>query len=268
MDCGAWHRARLLPCLLSVAATVAVIALAGPAAMAQDGGSGGSSAATNSPVAEQGTAPQQPGSAETAKLPPTTTEIPSVAGQSGGAEPALSAPQNSSTNNGGEQAASQAGPPIESLQEFVDEGAAEGQEDALPLGMVVRQDWRQLKNGHPVEGLLVVAVKPGSPAYQAGLRAYSNGVHSVLTGTAVAAAMVFPPAIFLIPVLDGTHIGERYDLIIGIDGSRVTSLLDVQQRMRYLEPGEIVYLSVVQDGARKQIPVQLPPNFTTSANQP
>ncbi|HVA67978.1 MAG TPA: PDZ domain-containing protein, partial [Candidatus Binataceae bacterium] len=55
-----------------------------------------------------------------------------------------------------------------------------------------------------------------------------------------------------------TQVGESYDLIIGVDGVRVTDFLDFQDRMRDLKPGEIVYLSVVRDGRRHQFRVAVP----------
>jgi S1-C subfamily serine protease len=57
------------------------------------------------------------------------------------------------------------------------------------------------------------------------------------------------------------QVGESYDMIIGVDGSRVTNFLDFQDRMRDLQPGEIVYLSVVRNGKRLQ--VTLPVTATT-----
>ncbi|HXW83177.1 MAG TPA: PDZ domain-containing protein, partial [Candidatus Binataceae bacterium] len=58
-----------------------------------------------------------------------------------------------------------------------------------------------------------------------------------------------------------SQIGERYDLIIGVDGERVTNSLDFEDRMRDLEPGEIVYLSVVRDGRRLQVKVTVPRGY-------
>src|ERR1019366_7577823 len=80
--------------------------------------------------------------------------------------------------------------------------------------------------------------------------AYSHGVHDALTGVAVAGAMVLSMvpggqfAILLIPVLDDMQVGKSYDMIIGVDGSRVTNFLDFQDQMRDLQPGEVIYLSV------------------------
>ena len=60
-------------------------------------------------------------------------------------------------------------------------------------------------------------------------------------------------AVVVIPAIDYMQVGESYDMIIGVDGSRVTNFLDFQDRMRDLQPGELVYLSVVRDGKRVQV---------------
>jgi len=133
-------------------------------------------------------------------------------------------------------------------------------EDAIssPIGLELREARRTLKSGEEADGLLITEVTKGSPAAIAGLHAYSRGVHNALTGAMIAAALVFPPAIIGVPLLDYAEVGESYDLIIGVDGVRVTDFLDFQDRMRDLKPGEIVYLSVVRDGRRHQFRVNVP----------
>lgn len=133
-------------------------------------------------------------------------------------------------------------------------------EDAItsPIGLELREARRTLKSGEEADGLLITEVTKGSPAAIAGLHAYSRGIHNALTGAMIAAALVFPPAIIGVPLLDYTEVGESYDLIIGVDGVRVTDFLDFQDRMRDLKPGEIVYLSVVRDGRRHQFRVDVP----------
>jgi S1-C subfamily serine protease len=136
--------------------------------------------------------------------------------------------------------------------------------------MELTEDRRTLSSGQEADGLLIVAVAKNSPAAEAGLHAYSNTKHDVITGVAMAGAMFFPPAILLIPALDYTAIGQSYDLIIGVDGSRVRNFLDFQDRTRNLQPGETIYLSVVRDGKRLQITVPLPaapPNMTQAATK-
>lgn len=133
-------------------------------------------------------------------------------------------------------------------------------EDAIssPIGIELREARRTLKSGEEADGLLITGVTKGSPAAVAGLHAYSRGIHNALTGAMIAAAIVFPPAIIGVPLLDYTQVGESYDMIIGVDGVRVTDFLDFQDRMRDLKPGEIVYLSVVRDGRRHQFRVAVP----------
>ncbi|HJU28705.1 MAG TPA: PDZ domain-containing protein, partial [Candidatus Binataceae bacterium] len=74
-----------------------------------------------------------------------------------------------------------------------------------------------------------------------------------------------PPAVVAVPILDQVHVGESYDLIVAVDGSRVTNFLDFEDRMRDVRPGEIVYLSIVRDGNRVQVPVHVPTTFAPTA---
>ena len=79
---------------------------------------------------------------------------------------------------------------------------------------------------------------------------------------AIAAAMFFPPAILALPALDYSEIGESYDMIIGIDGARVTNFLDFEDRMRDVRPGDLVYLSILRNGDRLQFSVRVPDDAT------
>jgi PDZ domain len=184
--------------------------------------------------------------------PATTTVIPPalpLAQDAGGA-------QNSADSN--QVANYEQEPPVpqqqlHSLQEFIDEG-----DETSPLGLEVHEDRRKLQSGEQAEGLLVVGVLDGSPAAKAGLHAYKQTAHDLLEGAAIAASLIFPPAVLAVPIFDQVHVGESYDLIIGVDGSRVTNFIDFEDRMRDVQPGEIVYLSVVRDGLRVQVPVHLP----------
>jgi hypothetical protein len=148
------------------------------------------------------------------------------------------------------------GPPIGSLDDFMSEGDL-----TSPLGIEVREDKRRLKSGGEAQGLLIVDVFAGSPAARAGLHPYHRAVRDALETAAVAGAMFCPPAVLLVPVFDQVRLGESYDLIIGVDGSRVTNFLDFQERLRDVQAGEIVYFSIVRNGKRMQIPVPLPQNL-------
>jgi len=71
--------------------------------------------------------------------------------------------------------------------------------------------------------------------------------------------MAFPPAIILLPAFASLPIGRDGDLIIAVDGSRVTNVVDFEDDIRDAQPGEILYLTVVRAGARLQLRVFIPP---------
>ena len=145
-------------------------------------------------------------------------------------------------------------PDLHSLREFLDQMT-----QTSPLGVELREDRSELKTGETVNGLAIMNVMAESPAARAGLRSYSGATHTLLAGMSMAAALVFPPAIIVLSIVDQSHFGETYDLIIGVDGRRVGNLIEFEDQMRVAKPGQIVYLSVVRDGARVQIAANLPP---------
>ena len=144
---------------------------------------------------------------------------------------------------------------------------------STPLGMQLREAQRRLKSGEEARGLLITAVEENSPAAAIGLRAYRHGVHDLLTGGAkVGALLLFLMvpggqfAILLGPAIDSSQVAESYDMIIGVDGSRVISFLDFQDQMHDLQPGELIYLSVVRDGERVQLTMPVPANILQATN--
>lgn len=143
-------------------------------------------------------------------------------------------------------------PQLHSLQEFMNEGV-----NASPLGVELQEGQRRL-NGREVDGLLVVAVQPNSAAAQAGVQAGHRAAHDVLEGAAVAASLVFPPAVLAVPVIETIQLGENYDMIIGVDGNRVTNFMDFEDRLRDAQPGETVYLNILRSGKRLQVAVKMP----------
>ena len=175
-----------------------------------------------------------------AAMPPSTIEIPQYAA---GPQPGTAEIESSTAPDaqGADYAArhpEQIDPKLRSLQEFMDED-----DQISPLGMQLREDQRKLNSGETATGLLVVAIQQHSAAAIAGL--------------AVAAALFFPPAVLAIPIAEQVSLGESYDLIIGVDGTRVTNYLDFEDRLRDIQPGEIVYLSIVRNGNRVQVPVHV-----------
>lgn len=148
-------------------------------------------------------------------------------------------------------------PGVGSIRDFM----IEGEDEMSPLGFEVREDRRKLKSGQEAAGLIVTEVDAGGPAAKAGLKAYSHPVKRTIEAVSVIASVVVPlaaPAMMLVPIMESSHVGEDYDLIIGVDGFRVSNIMDFEDRMRDVQPGEIVYLSLIRDGRRVQLPVQVP----------
>jgi PDZ domain len=140
-------------------------------------------------------------------------------------------------------------PPPQLTQQFDNDG-----ELSTPFGMQLREAKRSLKTGEDADGLLITAVAKGSPAASVGLRPYAHGVHDALTAAAIVGTVfTLGVSVVAIPAIDYMQVGESYDMIIGVDGSRVTNFLDFQDRMRDLQPGEVVYLSILRDGKRVQV---------------
>ncbi len=46
-------------------------------------------------------------------------------------------------------------------------------------------------------------------------------------------------------------------MTIGADGSRVTNFMDFYDRRRDVQPGEVVYLNLLRNGRRVQVPAQI-----------
>jgi S1-C subfamily serine protease len=144
-------------------------------------------------------------------------------------------------------------PEVHSLQEFMDDG-----DNMSPLGIEVQETRWKIGSGKMADGLLIVGVTSGSAAARAGLHPYRRGPKELLEGVIVAGAMFFPPAALAVPIVESVKVGESADLIIAVDGFRVINFLDFEERMRDVQPGEIVYLTIVRDGVRMQMPVQVP----------
>jgi hypothetical protein len=195
---------------------------------------------------------------------PNASEIPSISDDTSAASTSASQQPAAEPNEITSYEQEQSGmlpQQLRNLQEY-----DSGSELFTTLGMRLREDRRALNTGEEADGLLVSGLTKNSPATEAGLHAYNAAGHNMMTGVAIAGAMLFPPAILLVPMLDYTSIGETYDLIIGIDGARVRNFIDYQDRTRDLIPGEMIYLSVIRDGKRVQLTMTVPPNLTQATN--
>lgn len=255
-------------------ASPAAAATASPGASlaaAADSTAGSSRPAVPSPsaVPTAGAAVKTPAKAASSPRAPASESVATVDQQDPNAAPpgATIIPPAGATSNGGQPdqynsqiinyEANQQIPlndmRLHSLQEFINEGV-----NGSPLGMDLQQGERTTDDGRRAIGLLVVSVAPGSPAAQAGLRSGHRAAHDLLEGAAVAASLVFPPAVLAVPVIETIQLGENYDLIIGVDGNRVTNYVDFEEQLRQAQPGETVYLNVLRDHKRLQLAVKVP----------
>jgi S1-C subfamily serine protease len=145
-------------------------------------------------------------------------------------------------------------PGIGSLQDYL-----QGDNESISLlGIVVQADQRALSAGGRQSGLLVLSVDSHGPAAKAGLSGWHHRVKTLLEIASIAGAFFVPPVEMLVPVLESTQAGEDFFLIVGVDGYRVTDLINFEEALRDVQPGEIVYLSVVHNGRREQLSVPLP----------
>lgn len=220
--------------------------------------------------------------AEEIAAPPTTQEIPAITPAAPpptapAPSPSQSAADGSSAGNGQFDVDSTDVQRYERAQAgFIDPQAQFGNAAAYtadgaftsPIGVELEEGSRKLANGQEAQGLMVLEVTKGSPAATAGLHGYRHAAHSALQGAFIAAALFPSPfapiAMLALPVIELTHVGESYDMIIGVDGSRVTNYLDFTDRLHEARPGEIVYLSVLRDGKRAQLKVFVPPSAAST----
>ncbi len=199
---------------------------------------------------------------------PTPSGATEIAPASPDASQQQSASGGPDSNDGSEVARyqeEQSGMPpeqLKALQEFDSEG-----ELSTPFGMQLREAKRSLKTGEEADGLLITTVAKGSPAAAVGLRPYNHTVHDALAAAAMVGAVFSGGlSVVVIPALDYMQVGESYDMIIGVDGSRVTNFLDFQDRMHDLQPGEVVYLSILRDGKRVQVTMPVPTTILQATN--
>jgi len=154
---------------------------------------------------------------------------------------------------------------VGTARDFVAEG-----DETSTMGFEVRESRCRLKSGEQADGLLVVTVYKDSPAAKAGLQSYKGTKQHVLQAVAIGAGMAFPPAMLLtmvaLPMIEYTEMGKSYDMIIGVDGTRVNNFFDFEERMRNVQPGELVYLNLVRNGKRIQIAVPVPALSTSASN--
>ena len=142
---------------------------------------------------------------------------------------------------------------VYSLDEYINKTGG-----ALFLGMRLRKQQVELDSGRKIQGLEVLEIIPGTPAANAGLHASRQIFRNILKVTAPEASNMFLLARFMEPVAAVMSLGETPALIIAVDASRVTGVEEFEDQIREIEPGEIIYLTVLHDHNRQQIRLLLP----------
>jgi S1-C subfamily serine protease len=104
----------------------------------------------------------------------------------------------------------------------------------------------------------VLSAIPSGPGAAAGLQGRRQGVQTALTVGILAGAVFFPPAMLGMIALQQSGIGVSRELIIAVDGQRTRDVSDFGEAIEKAEAGEVVYLTVLSDGQREQLRVELP----------
>ena len=130
--------------------------------------------------------------------------------------------------------------------------------EAPILGIAVKNGRSSLQNGCEFDGVEIVGVIPGGPGAAARLQGERRQVQAIITIGILAASMLFPPAIIGLAALECSGTYESKQFIIAIDGVRTRDVYDFAEALNAVEPGELVYLTLVSNGKRKQLQVELP----------
>ena len=126
-----------------------------------------------------------------------------------------------------------------------------------PIGALLQRNCARLAHGQLACGLAVLEIRPGGAAAKAGIRPYSGLVHTLLGAGVMGTAMIFPPAIAALGLVEQSHVGEKYDLIIGVDGQRIRRIRDFQNAISEARFGDIIYVTVLRASKRLQIPMRI-----------
>jgi S1-C subfamily serine protease len=113
----------------------------------------------------------------------------------------------------------------------------------IERGRVIRPDSGILKVLQTEQGLLIATMTPGGPAEQAGLRGFRIVKQRRGQG----------PFSYQSTTVDRT----AADLIVAVDGEKVTDAGDFLAFVEAKRPGEQVIITVIREGRELKVPVRL-----------
>jgi S1-C subfamily serine protease len=100
--------------------------------------------------------------------------------------------------------------------------------------------------GMEEHGLEVLSVYPGSPAAKAGLEGRSDAP-GVAMGSVASGARFGAVETLIAPLLRRAGaLGRGGDLIIAVDDQRVRTGLELEDQLRRLKPGDLMYLTILR----------------------
>jgi len=147
---------------------------------------------------------------------------------------------------------------LEPIREYVNSDPDSPEADEFPaLGVGVINGKGTLQGGQRFEGAEIIYVVPGSPGEMAGLAGRRPRTEMLIAAGILMASMVCPPVILVSSAL-GTKIAEFDDFVIAADGLRIHDVVEFGAALKQAKPGEIVYLTVIRNGKRKQVQIVLP----------
>ena len=178
----------------------------------------------------------------------------------GGVWPGKAQGVNSSPINRSEEAP----PNVGSIAEYMEKGGNPAFASYLPLfGIHVFEGRGELASGQSFSGLCVTAVDRPGPADDVGIRA--EHIRVLRTATEVGASallagaiLVFPPAIVGVAMIPDMGSTKAYDVIVAVDGERTRNTNELENSLRCVKAGEVIYLTIIRDGRRAQLRLLAP----------
>jgi S1-C subfamily serine protease len=145
-----------------------------------------------------------------------------------------------------------------SIKEYVNSDPDSPEADEFPalgVGVITRG---ALQGGQRFEGAEIVYVVPASPGEMAGLAGRRRPRTEMLIEAGILMASLFCPPVILVSTALGAKMAEFDDFVIAVDGVRIHNVVEFGAAFNQAKPGEIVYLTVIRNGKRKQVRIVLP----------